>query len=428
MLGVNATDPQNRRAVHSTAVLMLAMALSAAGNFAFQALVARHGGREAYGQAGTLLSVGAVASLLLMGVQYAVARMTALRTTSIAGCMVRGAASTWPWLLVCGVIAVAAWPSSSYLHLSGPVPGLMVSVVVLTTVLNAVPGGVLIGLQRFHAWALLAVVAVVVRILMFVALVRFLDALVAALLATATGILVAALGGAAWALIQHRSLQEAPAPAPSYRGNPAADGALGVTLSGALWAVGTLPLVFTVHSLSSSVAGEFAAAQLAASGILLLTNPLVTALYPTIARDRNMRLVGRGLAATVGVCVVTTAALAALGPFAVHTLYGSSFRPDAGLFALLALSASCISVATYLLWVSRALQVLLAPATWGILTALAAELLLGQVWTGSAWTIAFGPAVAVLAGLVSAAAVASIPRALPWPRRGVAPLVQETQP
>jgi len=404
---------------------MVAMALSAAGNFAFQALVARHGGRAAYGQAGTLLSVGAVASLLLMGVQYAVARMTALRTTSIAGCMVRGAASTWPWLVVCAVIAAAAWPSASYLHLSGPGPGLMVSVVVLTTVLNAVPGGVLIGLQRFHAWALLAVVAVVVRILLFVAVARFLDALVAALLATASGILVAAIGGAAWALMQHRRRGQAPAPASSYRGNPAADGALGVTLSGALWAVGTLPLAFTVHSLSAAVAGEFAAAQLAASGILLLTNPLVTALYPTIARDRNVGLVARGLAATLGVCMVATGALATLGPWAVHTLYGSSFHPGGGMFALLAVSASCVSVATYLLWVSRALQVLLAPSTLGILTALAAELLLGQVWTSSAWTIAVGPAAAVLAGLVSATAVAYIPRALPRPRHGAA-LARET--
>jgi O-antigen/teichoic acid export membrane protein len=408
---------QSRRA---TALIFGVTLLNALGNVVFHALVARHAGTSGYGTVATLLSFGTVSLVVAAGIQYAVARRTAQPGATAHGELARGGRALGPWLALSVLLALAAGPAASYLHLKQDDAVVFAVAYFAANIVQAVPLGVLIGQRRFRSWALVVIVAVGCRLVLLAALGSNGSSDTGAIVASALSTVFSALFAASWILVRGRSQSIwkrgtsaatvgpagvrgdlAPDPSMTAPGNGRSDvGALaregigGAILGAGLWVVWILPLVFARHYLPSGAAGRFGAAQFVASGVLYLVGAVTTAFFPSVAQHRSGRSVaaGAGLAASLSLaCVVV---LVLVGPPVLTHLYGADFLVSRQLMLVLGLSATSIALGTFGLWISRALQPTLLPPALMLSAALLAECLQGVWWHGGTVPLAAGPAVA----------------------------------
>ncbi|MHB1498925.1 MAG: hypothetical protein ACYCXN_13575, partial [Acidimicrobiales bacterium] len=181
-------------------------------------------------------------------------------------------------------------------------------------------------------------------------------------------------------------------------------GFVGALIAGGLWIIWGVPLLFSRHALSPVAAGDFAASQLLAGGIIWVTAPLVTAFYPTIVRQRHRSPILIGALGTLGVALVGLLILTAVGPLLMAKLYGGHFSGSRGLFLVLAVSATATACATFACWAAlarrRAMRLTLAVLGLALLLELGWDGLIGHTGT----VLAAGPvlALALSGGLVVA--------------------------
>jgi len=169
-------------------------------------------------------------------------------------------------------------------------------------------------------------------------------------------------------------------------------------IAGCLWALWTLPVLSARHLLAPSQAGQFAAVQLLAGGILFASAPLVTAFYPTLARGHDRQAVVVGLLGTCGVAGLGAAALGIVGPALVPRLYGSQFHPSAALLICLGISAAATAVGTFLCWVAVARRRPLLPVLFGLGAGLLADFALCMLWAHTSIELGISPVLALLLG------------------------------
>ena len=102
-------------------------------------------------------------------------------------------------------------------------------------------------------------------------------------------------------------------------------------------------------------AGDFAASQLLAGGIIWLTAPLVTAFYPTIVRHRHGSPITIGAIATLAIALVGLVALTAgrASPDREGSTAATSVGRE-GCFFVLAMSATATACATFACWAALA--------------------------------------------------------------------------
>ncbi len=386
-------------ATRAAVLLVAATLFSACGNVVFHGIVARVGGVDNYGAIGSLLTLITVATFLLAGVQYAVARVvTVTGSTAIRPALALRA--LWPGLVITGILLAASVPMSGYLRLPTVVPVDVAALAFAGTLVYCVPAGVLVATQRWVALATLLAVQMPLRIAFLLLFRLGLAAPTAALMASLATVASAALVG--WLLARHGA-EHAGRP-PSTRADThrlaekglAAEGIIGTLLSVPIFAVWLLPTAFARHNLPSGAAGSFASAQFLASGVLLVTSPVATAFFPHIAARGDRGTIARGGLITCALGLAGTAVLAVGGGLVQRIVFGAAFGAGAELLAAVGISATAVALAVYGLWISRATGRLEVAFACGTLVAILVELSMG--WSTSALLIAFSPAIATAAG------------------------------
>ena len=383
-------------------------------NLLFNVVVARGGGVSSYGAIGPLLTLGTVAGLLATGLQYGVARVAALAPKP-AREMVRPAfRSVLPWVLPTLILALLAVPISRFLHLSSPLPVLIVTVLAASSVAAAAVGGLLIGLRRFRVIASLGIAFATLRLVLGFVLGRGGGAVDGSIVASLIPILGSMLLGLAILLHWSRPSDRAGVSdrIAGSGGGIGHTGFVGALIAGAMWTIWGMPVLFARHALSSVTAGDFAASQLLAGGIIWVTAPLITAFYPTIVRHRNRSPIAIGAIATVAIALLGLATLTAVGPVLIDRLYGGQFSASRGTLFILTLSATATACAAFACWAALARK----QAMRLTLALLVLALLIELVWDALASTetlLAAGPllALALSGGTIGTAAFIFIRRA-----------------
>ncbi|HEX3542421.1 MAG TPA: hypothetical protein VHT75_18475 [Acidimicrobiales bacterium] len=309
-------------------------------------------------------------------------------------------------------------PIQHFLALASPTPVALDVILFAFIIVSGAPSGVLIGLGRFKAVAVLNVVGVVGRLLMG-ALLAGSSPLVGAI--AASMVPGAVLGLGSLIVIRRAKGSRTAWSTPVARGKthvePATDAVAGAVLAASVWVIWSIPVFVARHSLGGAQSGGFTAGQLIASGILYLSLPLVTAFYPMVARGRRTDSFRFGLLCIGLISAFAIPGLALLGPPLLTRVYGSNFVASPTTFGILGLSASVVALANFLVWMGRAIQRLVGASYAAALLAVAAEIVLALVWNGSPGALAAGPAVAIVLGVTLAA-----PFALRLERRASPPL------
>lgn len=395
---------ETRRAVRAGGLLMAAGLATGLGNLVFNVVVARAGGAASYGVLGPLLTLTTISGFLATGSQYAVARLVAVGAQGSRHLIRLAFRGVSPWLVLSAVMLVLAVPVAAYMHLSSIVPVVLTALLAGATVLGAAPTGLLVGASRFRAVAAIMFGTVLLRLCLGVLLGHGSGTVDGALLASLIPIVVAA---GASLLVAHRVFRSqrpplAPVAAVVAGAAPGSGllttGIAGAMIAGCLWALWTLPVLSARHLLAPSQAGQFAAVQLLAGGILFASAPLVTAFYPTLARGRDRQAVVVGLLGTCGVAGLGAAGLGIVGPALVPRLYGSQFHPSAALLVCLGISAAATAVGTFLCWVAVARRRPLLPVLFGLGAGLLADLVLCMLWAHTSIELGISPVLALLVG------------------------------
>ena len=399
-----------RHAASAGVLLVVAGGVAGILSLIFNVVIARGGGVSAYGAIGPLLMLGTVAGLVATGLGYGVARVAVLAPKP-AGELVRMAfRAVLPWVLPTLILALLAVPIASFLHLSSPLPVLIVTLLAAFSVAGAAVSGLLIGLRRFRIIASLGIGFAVLRLVLGFVLGHGRGVVDGSILASLVPVLGSLLLGLAIILLWRRSTDGAEAAdRPAEPGGVGYTGFVGALIAGALWTIWGVPVLFARHALSSVAAGDYAASQLLAGGIIWLTAPLVTAFYPTIVRHRLRSPIVIGALGTLGIALVGLIALTVVGPDLIEKLYGGHFSGSRGLLLVLAMSASATACATFACWAAlarkRAMRLTLAFLGLALLLELGWDWLVGHTDT----ILAAGPllALALSGGTVGTAALIS---------------------
>lgn len=403
-MGVEGRPPRSEVRQAAGAGVLLVVAGGATGilNLLFNVVVARGGGVSAYGAIGTLLMLGTVAGLLATGLQYGVARATALTPMSSEQLMCMAFRAVLPWVLPTCILAILAVPIARFLHLSSPLPVLIVALLAAVSVASSAVSGLLIGLRRFRVIASLGVGFAVLRLALGLLLAHGHGSINGSLVASVVPYIGTMLFGLAILLLWRHSKAGAQIAARlDDRVRVGHTGFVGALIAGALWTIWAVPVLFARHALSSVAAGDFAANQLLAGGIIWLTAPLVMAFYPTIVSYRHRSPIAIGAIGTLAISLVALIALTVVGPVLVDRLYGGQFSGSRDLLFVLAMSATATTCASFACWAALAGRRATRSTMAFLCLALVIELAWDAVIGHAGIVLAVGPLMAIaLSGVI----------------------------
>ncbi|MHB1500471.1 MAG: lipopolysaccharide biosynthesis protein [Candidatus Dormibacteria bacterium] len=400
-----------RQAAHAGVLLVAAGGVTGVLNLLFNVVVARGGGVSAYGAIGPLLMLGTVAGLLATGLQYGVARVAVLAPKPAPELVRMAFRAVLPWVLPTLILALLAWPIAGFLHLSSPLPVLIVTLLAAVSVAGAAVSGLLIGLRRFRVIAGLMVGFGALRLGLGFLVGHGGAAVDGSVLVSVVPVLGSLLLGLAILLYSRRSTDQTDiAVGEGKTDGVQRTGFVGALIAGGLWTIWGVPLLFSRHALSQVAAGDFAVSQLLAGGIIWITGPMVTAFYPTIVRHRHRSPILLGAVGTLGVALVGLLILTAVGPLLIGKLYGGHFSGSRALLLMLAISATATACATFACWAAlarrRAMRLTLALLGLALLLELGWDGLIGHTGT----VLAAGPVLALTLSGGAVGAVALISR------------------
>ena len=335
--------------------MVLSTLVVAGGNISFNSIAAHRAGPDAYGAIAALMTAGTLSAFISVGVQYAVARRLGEGRGTLAQVVDYARRTLWPWALVALLALPATIPLATYIRLDGIAAPAMTVLYALLVVGLGVPAGMLTAQRRFGAYTAVCCLAVAVRLLLTLLLVRPGHAVIGAMVASTIGALIWVASCTAAAVRPVKVTQEHRTSAPpTWR--VGAEGALGGLLSVVPWVLFGMPLLYVRHKVGGDAAGNFAAAQLLSSSVLFLTSPITTSHYPLLARTGEMRLAIQGLRWTLITGLATAAVAIACTPFAAQIVYGGRFSLSIVDVALMTTSATIVSTWMYTIWASRALH------------------------------------------------------------------------
>lgn len=391
------------RAARAGILLVAAGGLTGILNLAFNVVVAREGGATDYGDIGPLLTVVTVVGLLATGFQYGIARHAAVTARPPRELLGPALRSVLPWAGSALLLAVLAWPLAGFLRLHSVVPVLLIAGLAALGVLGAAVSGLLVGLRHFRVIAALGVGSALLRLALGFFVGHGPGAVLLSLIASLAAAAVTFFSGLAVLTLLLNPVRGA-TESPSRQVARAVTGRTGFAgslVAGALWATWGLPVLFARHLLSSGAAGDFAATQLVAGALIWGTAPIVTAFFPTIARHRSRSAVILGELATAAIAVFGAAVLTGVGPALIGRLYGAGFSEARPLIAVLALSATITTCATFTAWAALAGQAHVTGVIVALAVAGSAELVWDIALAHGLFGLALGPGLSLLLGGVA---------------------------
>jgi glycosyltransferase involved in cell wall biosynthesis/O-antigen/teichoic acid export membrane protein len=328
-----------------TGLLLVAIGLLNASNYAFHVGVSRPLGPSQYGALAALLAVLMILSVPFGVLQTVVAdRAATLRTQGgeeeVAAFAARTARGVLPLALVAGLITlvIGAPLVSVFLSVSFGSSSLLAPYVVLAT-LAAIPLGVLQGSMRFSAFALLVVTGVAVRLASGIGLVELGYGVPGALFASCLATAVIVILGFRLVELGRDSFARVRGSLSALRGEfrLALLGMIGLFL------ITQADLVLARHYLEPREAGFYSSAGLLARALLFMPGAIALVAFPRFVAAREQ---GEGalrwlrislLAVAALVLAVLPVLLLAREPL-IEVAFGSSFSPAADLMPLLCLA------------------------------------------------------------------------------------------
>lgn len=337
---VGARRREQLKPLRAALVLVLLAGAIGGVNFLFGLIIARAAGQREWSAIAPLSATGTAGSFFGLGLEYAVARATV--SGSSAAAILRQTRVLLGGLLavVIGSIALAD-PLAVFLHLYTPALIPLSALLFATTVASAAPSGLLVGQGRLVSLGTLGGAGALVR-LGIVWLIpgnwvfRVLTASIAAVIVTSALMLLAARHG--------RSVSEASA-MPISRLVFA-----GASVQLSLWLFAIIPTVLGRHYLNPQQAGELSTVIFVCSGIAFLAAPIATAYYPLLVREPFGRRFRDGMALSIAIVVLSSAAIVFIGPTLFQILYRHA---EPHLRLLLALGGAAVlaqAVASFSTW------------------------------------------------------------------------------
>lgn len=358
----------------------LSFLIAAAGvnlsGFLFHLVMSRNLGPAYYGELGSLLNIITVLAVPIGALQLTVTQAVVKQfdvggprsLRRLVGLSLVG--GTVAMLVLCATIPLL----DRFLHLTSPVPLILVGAWIPLAAASAVLQGALLGEYRF------GIVAVAsfggggaARLAFGVALGAAGLGVQGAVEATILGQLltlgVLALGARKELFTGNASVRV------SVR-----DALLSIAAIGGYTAMTGADTLFARHFFPATLAGDYAAASTAAHIALFLPATLVTVVFPRLAEgggtdSHSRRAFGEALSLTLILGLAAVAAIAALPGFVVRVLFGARYLPAAGIVGLLSLESAILGIAVLLVYFHVARGSLVALWPWGALLAAGAAMI-----------------------------------------------------
>jgi O-antigen/teichoic acid export membrane protein len=398
-------QPRARRLSALAAPLLIAVVIQSAGNLLYHAVVGRTLPAADYGALGSVLAAMTLVAVPLSALQTAAARTAAALGASrqtAARALLRTALWISPFVVL---LAVGAPAISDYLHLESAVDAGLLAPTVLAAALVAVGRGLLLGTSRSVVVASSYVLATVVRLG---------PGLFLALQYGVTGALVGTLLGelSGLALVMWAALRAAPGPLAAMTIGEV--GRVTAVVTG-LFVFTTVDLFLARHFLAGSESGTYVAAATIGKTVLALPAAALSIAFPRMVSSWQAQAQPgaapgiapaalRSAVIVVGVPAIAAGFVVAAVPALVLTvLYGSDTFPDAApLVRALSVIAALSAFVSIMAHAGLARNSFTSLLPWLGATL---EIVLIEVWHGTAMAIAMGSGVALTATLLVLAAM-----------------------
>jgi O-antigen/teichoic acid export membrane protein len=386
------------RVFRGAGVLTVATFIANISNYAFQVVLGRTLGPEDYGLLSGAFTFVALFGTSASSLQAALAKSEARRggDDELARRLNLKAALNEPvtrWVLIgstCLALAlVVASPLLNGLLNVEDSTAIAVAAILPGTALASVAFGRMQGTRRFNAFALLAVVMAVGK-------------LVGGVVAGVAGfsvpviLLLLALTTTAAALVGAWYTSDSPSVSPRAVLHDSARALIALTF---FWLVISVDVPLARHWLPEAAAGRYAAASLIGRAVLWLPAVIAVVVYPQMARlnestEDARSLVIKSCIATSGICVAACVGLFVTSPLIFSVLFGSGYEQAATLAWQLGLVSLPLAVANVLVYF------LLSRQGWWWMPAVVVPLALEVGWL---WLAHGSSSDFVLASLASAA-------------------------
>jgi glycosyltransferase involved in cell wall biosynthesis/O-antigen/teichoic acid export membrane protein len=340
------------------ALMLVAVGLVNASNYAFHVVVSRLLGPGEYGELASLLAVLMLLSVPVGVVQTVVAKRAAsLTDRDEVDRLAAGATRAlvpFALLAAMGMLALSA-PAATFLSAGAGSVALLAPYAALSLLLSALLG-VLQGRMRFAALTAVTSVGVLVRLVVGAGLVWAGLGVAGAVLATVISQVATLALAAAVVAVPARTWRTARAALDPFRGETART----LTAFGAFWVLGEIDILLARHYLGAEQSGFYSSAGLVSRGLLFLASAFTTVALPRFAAARERPAEAyRWLRISVGfvaaLVIVGLPALAVLRQPAVELAFGAEFAEAAGLIPLLAAGAGALALVHLLVYFHVAL-------------------------------------------------------------------------
>jgi O-antigen/teichoic acid export membrane protein len=345
-------------------VFLVASATVGFSNFLFHVVVSRLLGPDRYGALGALLTLVLVLSVPLAALQAAVTRAVALRQgqpVALRQMLLKATVGS----LAAMVLLVAFSPViAGYLHLSSPVPVIVLATLIPPTALASVLQGMLIGKLRFTPVAIALVVGGAARLIFGAVLVEAGAGVTGAMLAGTIAAFVT-LGIVAWPL--HHEMTSSSRSLPRLM--PMSDGLAALLAVGGYWVFAGADTFLVRHLMAAHPAGLYAAAATGSRIALFAPAAFVMLVFPRFAATRGRgqsarRLLLFSLALVTLMGVLVGGAIVELPGPLIRILFGKGFSGSAGTVGILAVEASVLGVIGLLTYFHLARGSIFAQLNW----------------------------------------------------------------
>jgi O-antigen/teichoic acid export membrane protein len=383
-------------------VLTIATLIANISNYAFQVVLGRTLGPEDYGLLSGAFTFVAIFGTSASSLQAALAKSEARRgfegrlgpRATLARAFMEPVAR---WVLV-GTVAIAAVvvlltpflndllnvQDSTTITMAAILPG---------TALASVAFGRMQGTRRFGAFAALAVV---------MAIGKLIGGVIAGVLGLSVPVilLILAVTTSAAAVVGIWYTSDSPSVAPRAVLIDSGRALVALTL---FWLVISIDVPLARHWLPEDDAGQYAAASLIGRAVLWLPAVIAVVVYPQMARlnetvDDARALLVKSCIATTAICIAACAGLFVVSPVVFSVLFGSGYEEAATLSWQLGIVSIPLAVANVLVYF------LLSRRGWWWMPAVAIPLLVevGWLWVshGSATDFVFASLASALALMV----------------------------
>jgi glycosyltransferase involved in cell wall biosynthesis/O-antigen/teichoic acid export membrane protein len=340
------------------ALLLVAVGLVNASNYAFHVVVSRLLGPAEYGELASLL-----AALMLLSVPFGVVqtlvakRAAALEGRSELDALAAGSVRALVPVALLSALAVLVLsaPSAAFLDTSVGTVALLAPYAALSLLLACLLG-VLQGRMRFTALTTVTAAGVGVRLVAGAGLVWAGLGVHGAVLATtlaqaATLVLAAVVVG-----VPARAWRRARAAFEPFRGETAGT----LVAFGSFWLLGEIDILLARHYLGADDSGFYSSAGLVSRALLFLASAFTTAALPRFAAARERpaeayRWLRLSVGFVVALVLVGSALLVVVREPAVQLAFGSRFAAAAELVPLLAAGAGALALVHLLVYFHVAL-------------------------------------------------------------------------